>query len=455
MRFSSSFKVGILTLTALIIFVFGVLWIKGRALSAGERLSVDFKDVNGLRAGSGVQMMGLRVGQVEEIIPKIDAENSAIKVKFVITEPGIAIPTASEISIQQSGIIGEQFLEITPPRTRHIYIPINTKSEVLHSEDEIEMMLSKKYYNVGKIKKLEIVDSSTLPLSIKTNIKTQYAYKISFVITLPGLIVPDRLEGRIITKGDDNILRLVPLSGMMLPYPQSSSKYTVIEPMRISDFMNLQYEAANSLKQTNEKLNTLLSDDVIAELKDTAKNINKLTMKATTTIEKAEMLVDSSKDEISILIANLNTTSVKVNTLTDNLNAIAGDVDFQKDIKATTKSINRLSSNINKVLEDKNTQETISNLHMASRNIAEISAYVNDITKDQKLKADLSQTVVKFNKALDQLNVTLETVNAVSATPEERAKIKETLQEAHATSKNLKKFSEKLNKRFLLFRLMF
>ena len=64
---SSSFKVGILTVTSILILIFTVMWIKGRSLSAGERLEVKFLDVNGMRAGSGVQMMGLRVGQVEEV----------------------------------------------------------------------------------------------------------------------------------------------------------------------------------------------------------------------------------------------------------------------------------------------------------------------------------------------------------------------------------------------------
>ena len=51
MKFSSSFKVGLLTLSALIILIFSILWIKGRALSTGERLFVDFKDVNGMSPG--------------------------------------------------------------------------------------------------------------------------------------------------------------------------------------------------------------------------------------------------------------------------------------------------------------------------------------------------------------------------------------------------------------------
>ena len=115
MKMSPAFKVGILTLVALTILLFTVLWIKGRSFSSAERIEVQFKDVNGMRPGSGVQMMGLRVGQVEEITPVVSAESSYVKLKFVITEPGITIPKASMLSIQQSGLIGEQFLEITRP----------------------------------------------------------------------------------------------------------------------------------------------------------------------------------------------------------------------------------------------------------------------------------------------------------------------------------------------------
>ena len=78
MKLSPSLKVGILTLVALTIFLFTVLWVKGRSFSSAERIEVQFKDVNGMRPGSGVQMMGLRVGQVEEIIPVIENESSYV-----------------------------------------------------------------------------------------------------------------------------------------------------------------------------------------------------------------------------------------------------------------------------------------------------------------------------------------------------------------------------------------
>ena len=195
MKFSSSFKVGILAISAIIILLFTVLWVKGKAISNAERITISFKDVNGMRPGSGVQMMGVRIGQVEEIKPKMNSAESYVEVKFVITEPNIVIPDASEISIQQSGIIGEQFLEITPPKEKTIYIPESNKSLVLHADDKVEMELDGKFYDIGSIKKIEIVETNMLPMLIKENIKTKNAYKIRYIVDLPGLITPEQLEG--------------------------------------------------------------------------------------------------------------------------------------------------------------------------------------------------------------------------------------------------------------------
>ncbi len=455
MRFSSSFKVGILTLVSIIILVFTVLWVKGRTLSGGERFSVEFKDINGMRAGSGVQMMGVRIGQVEELLPKISATDSGVIVKFVITEPNIKIPTASTISIQQSGLIGEQFLEITPPQIKTIYIPINDKSMVLHVDDKVQMKLSRKHYDVGLIKKIEIIEASTLPLTLKQNLKTKLVYKIGYVIDMPGLILPDTLNGRIVMDSRNEKLRLVPEGNIEIPYPQTDSKYTIVEPMRISDFMQLQYRSAESLAETNERISLLLSDDVIDDLKLTAANVKVLTENANTTFEKAQVLIDSSKEDLNIIVANADVLNTKVNKLVDNVNDIVGDKDLVKNIAKTTASVNELSNNLNKIIVDPQTKTTISNLQVTAKNVAEISTYINDMSKDTQLKRSINDTVCKLNSSLDKLNTTLDTVNYATSSQEDREQIKATLNDVSVTSSNLKKFSERLNKRFLLFRLMF
>ena len=454
MRFSSSIKVGILTVTALFILVFSIMWVKGRSLSSSERITVEFKDVNGMRPGSAVQIMGYRVGQVEEVIPVINGDDSFVKLKFVITEPNIDIPYGSEISIQQSGLIGEQFLEITPPKNRIIYLPVTGKERILKKGNDVEMLLSNDYHKIGKIKDVEIVQTSTLPSDEKVKYTTEKVYKITYIVDLPGLILPNEIKAKVIPSIDagEKMRVYLPHDEKML-LPETTDKYTIIEPMRLVDFMDLQYRSAEALTETNEKISAILSEDVIADLQETAKNLNTLSLKANTTLEKAEVLIDTSKTELLSLTAQADKISEKIMNLTDNLNALAGDEDFVKNVNDATKSVTSLSDNLNKIIIDPQTKATLANINVMAKNLSEISLYINDMSKDEKLKRKIIDTVDKLNLALEQLNVSLSVVNDVGVN--EKAKIISTINDASETTKNLKKFSQKLNKRFLLFRLMF
>ncbi len=448
----SSLKVGILALSAIIILLFTVMWVKGKAISNAERITVSFKDVNGMREGSGVQMMGVRIGQVEEIIPRLNSSDSYVDVKFVITEPNIVIPNASEISIQQSGIIGEQFLEITPPKEKVIYLAENNKSLVLHSDDKVEMKLDGKYYDIGTVKKIEIVETNVLPIVVRENIKTKNAYKVKYIVELPGLVTPEMLDGNIVKVDNNKKLRLTPKDNIAIPYPKTASPYTVIEPMRIADFLALQYRSANSLIETNERISMLLSDDVIRDLQKTAVNVQDLSVKAGVMMAKAQELIELSKAELESLTDKANKLSDNLIAVTDNINKITGDKEFSENVAKATKSFSRLSDNISGLLEDPKTKSVLKNLDVTSKNIAELSTFVNDMSKDTQLKQYLKESVSKMNNALDKLCITLDTVNYAT---EDKDKIKQTIDDISESSENLRKFSEKLNKRFLIFRLLF
>lgn len=455
MRFSSSFKVGLLTIISVVILVFSILWVKGRALSTATRITVNFKDANGMRPGNGVQLMGLRVGQVEEVTPYIDNENSYVKIKFVITEKNVSIPMASSISIQQSGLIGEQFLEITPPQIKTIYISANNSKDLIHSKSDVVMDLSdEKNVKVGHIENVEFMKSKLLPNDIKETIKTNYAYKVNYIITLPGLVLPfDEMAGKIISDNEHKKLKLFSLNNEHFNKPQECLKYTVIEPLRLSDFMDLQYKSAKAFTETNTRLAQLLSDDVIVQLKESVDNIRILTKTANTTMEKAQLLLDNSRQDLNELMVMANRVSDKIILLTDNLNEVVGDETFKTTLTTTAQSVNKLSNNLNTLLEDPSSKQTIENIKIISSNLAQISTYVNDATADPQLKANVNKTVAKLNTALDELAITLNTVNSLTAN--DKCMIQRTLNDVSQTASNLKKFSTKLNKRFLLFRLMF
>ena len=452
MKFSSSFKVGLLTLISLSLLIVVILRVKGRSFSSADRIEIQFKDVNGMRPGAGVQMMGLKVGQVEDITPVIDGEDNHVNVKFVITNPDITIPTASMFSIQQSGLIGELFLEITPPVTRTIYIPMLDKN-VLYQDDPVEMKLDDKYYDVGKIKNIEVLSKDAVPYNFKEYITTNSAYKVDYVVNLPGLILPEFMKGK--TVSDDGVkkLRISTLADVTLPYPKQDSPYTIIEPMRIADFMDWQYRAAESLTETNRKINELLSDDVITDLKNSVSNINRLTTQTTKTMTKVDALLDSSREDLDKLMAMMEKATNDFSEISANINNIIGDKEFKENLKTTTKSIEQLSDNLNTIMGNGNAEAFAEDLKVISHNVNEISTYVNSLTKDDQLKKDLTNTVANINKAMSDISTSLAAVNKLG--PDQRTELEKIIENTEATTCNLRKFSEKLNKRFLLFRLMF
>lgn len=453
MKFSSSFKVGLLTLLALVLLIGVVFKVKGRTFSSAGRVEVVFKDVNGMRPGAGVQMMGLRVGQVEEITPVIDGENSYVKVRFVITEPGVEIPKASMLSIQQSGLIGELFLEITPPKTRTVYIPMVTK-DILYKDDDVQMKLDKQFYDVGKIKNIEVISKDVVPFAVKDSIKTNYAYKVDYVINLPGLVLPEFLKGQVVKENGNYVLRISTLDDVILPYPKQDSLYTIIEPMRIADFMDWQYRAAESLTETNKKINDLLSDQVIAELKMSVQNINSLTGQTSVTMGKLNTLIDDSSSDLRQLMVMMDKATTDFNMLSYNINSVIGDPQFKSTIYSTAGSIDKLSQNLNKLLgNDEESQKMAEDLRAITHNINEISGYVNSLTKDEQLKKDLNRTVASINTAMTDISTTLNTVNKL--TPENKSELQTIIDDTKVTTCNLRKFSEKLNKRFLIWRLLF
>ena len=374
---------------------------------------------------------------------------------IVITDPSVQIPRASLFSIQQSGLIGELFLEITPPKTNVIYIPMLDR-HLLHKNDPVQMKLSDKYYEVGKIKSVDVVAKDSIPYNYKNNIKTPYAYRITYFINLPGLILPDFLKGSSVKEGSAYQLRLVPLDEMPLVYPNQDSPYTIIEPLRLSDFMDWQYKAAETLTETNRKVNEILTDDTINDLKLTIANLDALTAKSTETLEKVDALLESSKGDIELLLSMTKQATDDFSKLSANVNAIIGDKQFKTTLLSTADSIDKLAQNLNKVMDAADAEETGKNLKIISENLSQITASVNAMTKDDKLKNELTSAITNVNCAMAEVATALDTVNRVNpANPNQASDLQQIVKDTVVTTSNLRKFSDKLNKRFLLFRLMF
>jgi phospholipid/cholesterol/gamma-HCH transport system substrate-binding protein len=109
----------------------------------GYTVQATFSNVAGLRVGTSVEIAGVDVGWVDDIRLK----NYQAVVAFRIND-GIQIPEDSIASIRTKGLIGEQFVRISPGGSEQNLRP---GDEIKETEPPVDIMDLIANYAFGKI----------------------------------------------------------------------------------------------------------------------------------------------------------------------------------------------------------------------------------------------------------------------------------------------------------------
>jgi phospholipid/cholesterol/gamma-HCH transport system substrate-binding protein len=144
-KFDLELSVGIFVLAGIICL--GYLSVKLAKMEIfsgdGYELYAVFSDVGGLKEGSSVLMAGIELGRVKSI----SMEDYEAKVVIVIP-PNVKIQEDAIASIKTRGLIGEQYMVITPGGSETILEPGERIHETMPPVD-IEELISN--YVFGKI----------------------------------------------------------------------------------------------------------------------------------------------------------------------------------------------------------------------------------------------------------------------------------------------------------------
>jgi phospholipid/cholesterol/gamma-HCH transport system substrate-binding protein len=111
--------------------------------SSGYTVQATFSNVAGLRVGTSVEIAGVDVGWVEGIRLK----NYQAVVAFRIKD-GVQLPEDSIASIRTKGLIGEQFVKISPGGAERNLLP---GDEIKETEPPVDIMELIANYAFGKI----------------------------------------------------------------------------------------------------------------------------------------------------------------------------------------------------------------------------------------------------------------------------------------------------------------
>jgi phospholipid/cholesterol/gamma-HCH transport system substrate-binding protein len=101
LRYSREATVGAIVTVAILVFIFGTMWLSGRSVSSDNLVRIQFPNVSGLKRASPVRVSGVNVGKVEriefvdvgkvlvdaslppKIRPRVDAEAKIVSVTLV------------------------------------------------------------------------------------------------------------------------------------------------------------------------------------------------------------------------------------------------------------------------------------------------------------------------------------------------------------------------------------
>jgi phospholipid/cholesterol/gamma-HCH transport system substrate-binding protein len=110
---------------------------------SGYSVYAKFPTVSGLRTGSAVEIAGVEVGRVEGI----SLQDYQARVAFRINA-GVQLPDDSIVSIRTKGLIGEQYVKISPGGSERI---IPEGGQITETEAPVDIMDLIASYVFGKI----------------------------------------------------------------------------------------------------------------------------------------------------------------------------------------------------------------------------------------------------------------------------------------------------------------
>lgn len=322
---NAAFKVGLIALLAIGTSLFAIIFIWQINPYSSYKLYGYFSNVGGIAAGSEVTLMGVRIGEVVDIVP--DPIKRRVKVGMSVGKEH-QIPVGSTFTIVTTGLVGNKSLEILPPK-ENVEVFLEPDSEVTGiPPSSIDAIFTEAQEMLKSARSL--IDDQELRADIKQTIKM-----VSNASTEMNELFKDI---RVATKGFGRITKQ---TESLLAQVNAATAATIPE---IQNIVGSVRQIAYNTESVSRRVNTLVNDPVVFDdTKSTLQNVKNITGKWN----------DLSDD--------LKGLSGKVDKVLDNAEGITNDIrDITSDqeIKASVKSVARNASRLtNTILALGNTDE--------------------------------------------------------------------------------------------------
>jgi len=302
-------SLGIFTVVALIMLLWGYLWFKGTgALMHAQSINVVFHEVAQLNDNAPVYLDGIRVGAIE----KMDWQSEhRVLVRLRITAKQVEIPYGATFMILTNGIVGAKYIEIKIPQIpyRNAGLPRLPDEALVRGEDPARPELA--------INKLVIALSNIDPVLLQKNFNedrkrlVRAADQLSILATKSYPVIDNALpleqDLRAVTKEIKHTTQKI---NRILDDPNFSSD--------LKETVTKLKETADSIKDTVRDINSTLSDkplrrDLLAALD----KLSQATENVQLSVASVEKMSNDTKlrDDVKEILAQARKTLDKVDSM--------------------------------------------------------------------------------------------------------------------------------------------
>lgn len=417
-------SVGLLILVGLAAFVGLVLWIKGIKWGARTyQFIVSFNDVAGMKVGATVRYRGVDVGRIIDV----KATTNGVDATIEIDSADLVIPRNVRIEANQSGLIGETSIDITPPQNLPSGIqgvnPSSSKCdtklvicnqnkvngeigvsfiELLRNTDKFTKVYTDPAFfdNVNNLTKNAALAAGgvaklTAELSLLTrSVRQQVGTFSAATNTLTA--VSAQTANRIGNTADkfgntaDKFGKLADSSNELLTSTQGNLTTTQANLNNtLQEFGKLAASADRALTSNQGNLNNLLT-----EFTKLAASTNELVATNRGSLEKTLTNISQSSEQLTILVTRLANTTEKVDVA-----KIVGNLEtLSANAAEASANLRDVSAAVNNPTNFLVLQQTLDSARSTFENVQKITADLDELTGDPQFRQNVKELVNGLSK---------------------------------------------------------
>lgn len=365
-------SVGLLILLGLGLLGAFILWLRNISLGTQSyRIIAEFKDASELQIGTPVRYRGVKVGRIISLEPKLNQ----VDVNLEITPSTFVIPSDVIIQSNQTGLLNEAYVDIIPKKA---VTPTVADANPLSPNCPNTIICHN-----ARIPGQPGVDIAMLVTSM---------YEFSEMYSNPQLYANLNTAAQSTATAAQQATKLTGELSAFLQVTEGQIK-------------GLNTSVQGSLGDLNQTVNQA-AVSLTSEMSNLSTTVQKDTQKVSEATVISATSVSRAAEQVSVLSTQVN------RLLADNRSSLITSLE---NINSTTQQLSVLVGNLSPVINDFQKANIIQNLNAVSVNAAEASANLRDLTEAVSDQNNLTL----IQETLNSARTTLETLQKISADVDE------------------------------------